>query len=701
MGVTNVKKRIIAIVSLGFALPLLLGGSFVYAGVSEMIGDGDIASAVRTPIHITGDGQKFEEDYWTRKSVTGGISDFNLIKEYKGGTSIELEGRALFGTDDYLFDCKVEKEGLGEINFEFKQFRKYYDGTGGFYAPFRQMGAAYPSTYVEINRDLSMNIGEFKIEGVLAKENQPKITTSYMREYKKGEKSLISWGPVVGANLRGQVLTRYINPTFMEVDEIVDKINMKVEHTIKGMDVSAEQTWEKIKGSIQKVNNRSLNLGTGRFTNIRYKYEDLDADIYTTVLRIAKEVNEKINYSTTFLFNHYRGHTIETITDTSTATTNENNPNSPANIHQNMFTILPKVSILLTEDWTMNGGVKWEFVNKQGEAEYNRDRTVPPDGIIDEIMLIKTENNENKFGESIDLKYDGIENVIIYTGADFEQQGRSQDEKQNDSGNLQSNSNNFGRDADIISYNYDANMGFKWYPVSGVDITTDLKYSYALRDFDNGSKINQEIDVRNGYRGYLDNMAFTTYKPTVTANFKPFKWFTSTFRYMYTYTSYAISTRRAEEPEWNQYRSHIYSTSITLSPYEPLYTTFAFQKKTALTHTQAANNGAPRGVINLPAYNGNVNTLSTSFGYTPIKKVTLKGSYSISLTHNFNDYSNIGIPLGLDNYLQNASIGVDTKINADSLLGLRYDLMQYDETSNGGIDNYIAHVIYADLKVKF
>ena len=694
------KKKIIAIVSIGFALPLLLGGSFVYAEVSEVFGNGDIATSVQTPI-ISGDRAKFQEDHWTQSNVTGGISDFNLIKENKNGESIELEGRAIAGSNDYLFNCDLKKEGLGEINFEFKQFRKYYDGTGGYFPAFKQMGADYPATYGQIDRSLFMDIGNFKIEGVLEKENQPKYTVEYEREYRKGTKSLISWGPVTGVNYRNQVLTRYINPTFMETNEIVDKVHVKVEHTIKGMDVSCEQTWEKIRVELEKTNNQTLNLGTGLNTLLRYKREDLDSDIYTTVFRIAKELNEKIYFSTDFLYNHLRSHTIETVTDTSTSAFNENNPNSPANVNQDMFTILPKVSITLAENWLMNALVRWEFVNKQGEAQYNRDRTPQPDGLIDEIMIVKTEDNENRFGESIDLRYDGIKNVAFFTGADFEQEGRKQDEKQNDIGDLQNNSNNFGRTSPIISYKYDANAGFKWYPMSNVDITTDFKYSYALRSFYNGLKINEIIDSTNGYRGYLEDLSFITYKPTVTANYKPFKWLACTFRYIYNDTTYLTSTRRAEEPEHGKYRSNIYSTGVTLTPYESLYMTFFFQKKTAFTLTQANNNGQRGGAVNLPLYNGNVNTLSASCGYSPLKNVTVKSSYSLSLSNNFNDYSNTGIPLALSNYLQDASFGIDTKIFTDCVLGLKYDFMQYDETSNGGIDNYMAHVIYADLKMKF
>src|SRR3989338_2304146 len=97
------EKRIATVISLSIALSLLLGGSFVYAGVSQAWGDGEVVPSV-SYIDVLGDNEKFAEDHWIKKGVTGGVSDFNLIKEYRNGDSIALEGRAIAGNNDYLFD---------------------------------------------------------------------------------------------------------------------------------------------------------------------------------------------------------------------------------------------------------------------------------------------------------------------------------------------------------------------------------------------------------------------------------------------------------------------------------------------------------------------------------------------------------------------------------------------------------------------
>lgn len=692
------EKKSISIVTMSLVLSSLFGGSLSYAAGPDVLGDVEVTPSA-SYADIIGDKGQFQSDYWTQGEFTGGVPEFNLIKEYKDGTSVEIEGRVVEGNHDhdYLFDMNVKKEGLGSLNFEFKQFRKYYDGVGGFYAPFRSSSLV---TWQQTSRALFMDIGNLKVEGVLDKENAPKTTVSYEREYRLGTKSLISWGPVVGPNPQGGSTTRYILPTFLEIDEIVDKLHMKVEDTIKGVDVSLEQSWERARIDTQKCNNRSYNLNTGAYTNIRYKYEDLDSDSYTTAFNASKEMNENALFSFAALYNYYRGHTIETITDTSTATTNENNPNSPASIINNSIVVLPNLSFTLFEHVLMDLGLRWEFVNKQGDANYNRDTTNPPDNILDQIAIVKTENNENKIGESFDLKYDGIRDVSLFLRGQFEQQVRQQNETENSMG-IPIATVSFGRNATIFTYKYDCDTGFKWYVAPKVDVTADVAYSYTLHTLDQASRVNDSEDVLNGYRGYIDDLSISTLKPTLALNYKPFKRLACTFRYIFINTYYGVLTKSAGRDQFSEYIAQLYSASATFTPYEQLYLTFFFQKKDASTATPLNGNGGRGGVNNLPQYNANVNTLNTSFGYSPFKDCTFRGSYGLSLCDNFNDYSNTGIPLGLDNYLQNASVGIEQKIRADCSLEFRYNFMQYDETSNAGIDSYQAHLFDASLKMKF
>ncbi len=691
------KERIATIVGLNLVLPLLFGSFYVYAQEGSA-GSGEITPSI-VYIDLTGDKEKFAEDHWIRDGATGGVSGYSYINENRLGDSIVAEGRGLAGNGDYQFNFDLKKEGFGNLIFEFKQFNKYYDGTGGYYSPFGS-SISFPNYLLETGRDLSLDIGNLKVEAIFSKEEETKCILSYEREYRKGAKSLTSWGSVTGT-VNNAATTRKILPTFLEIDEMVNKLELKIEHTVNGIDISAEQAWEGVKVQTQKVNNRTLSLANGAFSTVRYKYEDLDADLYTTVVRVAKDFNEKVNLSMAVLYEFARDHTNERITDTSVAATNENHPVNPANVYQGTVTLLPKISILLMEHLFMEAGFRWEWIDKNGSSTYNRDRTNPPDNIADELLNIDDEIKDNHLGETFSIKFDGIRDVVFYADGEFEQQVRREVNTQNSFGRLPTATNNFLRDTNTLTYDYECTLGSKFYPMPKVDVTAEFKYKYGLRDYKRGGAGNaiQTGDITNGYRGFLNSVSYTTVKPIAMFNFKPYRWLACNFRYAYDSTAYGVETRLADATEISEYKANIYSTGATLMPNDTLYLTFFYQYKEAMTETPA--NGTGGGPTNVPTYNANVRALSASCSYAPVKNVTVRGSYTFSRADNFNDFSNIGLPLGLDNLSQDASIGIESKICSGGILEFKYDFAAYDETSNSGMDDYEAHLFYTALKMVF
>lgn len=689
------KERIATIVGLNFVLSLLFGSFYVCAGEGSA-GSGRITPSI-IYIDTLGDDRKFAEDHWIQRGVTGGVSEYSYINENKLGDSIMAEGRGLAGNGDYFFDFDLKKEGFGDLIFEFKQFNKYYDGTGGYYSRFANL-ISFPNYLLETSRDLALDIGNLKVEAIFSKEEGTKCVLSYEREYRKGAKSLTSWGTVTGI-VNNVSTSRNILPTFLEIDEAVNKLDLEIEHTVNGIEIYAKQAWEGVKVQTQKVNNRTLTLASGAFSTIRYKYEDLDADLYTTVVRVAKDFNEKVFLSTAFLYEFARNHTTERITDTSTATTNENHPLNPANINQGTITLLPKISIFLTEHLFMDAGFRWAWIDKNGSSTYNRDKTNPPDNIADEFLNIDDQILDNQFGETLSLKFDGIKDVVFYANGELGQQKREEINTQDSFGSIATQNNNFLRDTDTYTYDYEYTLGSKFYPMPKVDVTAEFKYRYGIRDYKSGPHTVQTGDITNGYRGYINTISYKTMKPIIIFNFKPYRWFACNFRYAYDSIAYRVNTRAAVATELSEYQANIYSATATFMPKDDLYLSCYYQYKEAMTKTPA--NGTGGGPTNVPTYNANVRALNASCSYVPVKNVTIRGSYTFSRADNFNDFSSLGLPLGLDNFSQDASIGIEKKISPNGSLEFKYDFAAYDETSNGGIDDYNAHLFYTALKMTF
>ena len=335
-----------------------------------------------------------------------------------------------------------------------------------------------------------------------------------------------------------------------------------------------------------------------------------------------------------------------------------------------------------------------------GAATYDRDKGAAPNGIVDEFLNIKTEVGENRIGERFNLKYDGIKNIVFFADTEMEQQMRNVNEKQDSFGTTATNSNNFGRDSDIIYYDYTYTTGIKWYPVSKADITVQFKYRYGLWDYDNESKTTNSGDVLRGYRGFLDDIAYTHYRPLLLFNVRPFKWLSGSFRYALDNTIYTVRTPKAEAPEPSPYTANIYTYSLTFTPSDSFNLSGYYQRKDASTKTQANGDGGPSGV-NVPTYNANVHVVNASCSYSPDKKDTIILSYSLSKADNFDDFSELSLPLGLEHLTQDASLALERKINAHCSLELRHDFAQHYETFNNNIDDYLSHLFSTAVRMKF
>ena len=646
---------------------------------------------------VHGDKEKFEEDHWISRNSSGGINKMSFFKNLNKQDSLEFEGRAIAGNNDFATGLNFSREGLGSLIIDFKEFRKYYDGTGGFYSHLIPT-AKSPLTYGELDNDLHLDIGNFKVEGILAKEDSPEYTFAYERESRNGKKSLLGWGTVNG----GLPISPKIYPTFLQVDEWVNKFKIGIKHATKDTEVSAEQKWENARNENQHIVGQTYTLSTGAISSVRTKFENTDSDLYTTVLRYSKDLNKKVFVSCGLLFNHYIGGSIEQATDTSTVSYNENHPPNPARVEQNSVTLLPNVSFSPFKDLLMGAGLKAEVITTNGNATYNRDyRTsatnFTPDGTIDEFVNIVSALDQKKFSENFQLKYSGLENAVFYADNEFGKQFITHHEIQDAFGPNPAAGLNFERKTDTRSFNNNFTLGSKWYPVSKINITAEYKYKNEFKDN------NHEIllgDVVNGYNGYITHMDFVTHAPVLKLNYKPYRWLAYNLGYTYDATTYNVRTRASATTETARYKANIYSGDITLAPVDYFYCSLFYQRRDAMTKTRASTNSADLSVTQ-PIFNADVDVLGMNYSYALSKSTTLTGGYSMYRANDFNDFSETGLPLGVDNFSQDISLGLKRALNKDRSLEFKYTYSKYNENSNNNIDDYEAHLIYAAMNMAF
>ena len=88
-----------------------------------------------------GNKAQFQQRNQNSGGAFGGIEDFHFQETIAKGTTMTVDGRAIFDKHDYKLNLAVEKEKLGYLRFSASEFRTWYNGDGGFYPP---TAAYYP-----------------------------------------------------------------------------------------------------------------------------------------------------------------------------------------------------------------------------------------------------------------------------------------------------------------------------------------------------------------------------------------------------------------------------------------------------------------------------------------------------------------------------------------------------------------------------
>jgi len=623
-------------------------------------------------VTVKGDREKFEEDHWTSRNSSGGIESMSISKQLNKQDSLEFEGRAIAGNNNYAADLTLAREGLGSLEIAFKEFRKYYDGTGGYYSLFNRSNL-YPA---ELDNDLHLDVGNFKIEGILAKENSPEYTLGYEREFRSGSKSTLHWGTVTGST----VITPKIYPAYLTTDETADTVKFGVKHETRDSEASAEQRWEHVESETRKYYSRTLNLLTSVTGAPSADDENVASDLYTTMLRYSKDVNKKLSFSCGLLYNRYKGGSLDNA--------NVNAMDNFASIEQDSVSLFPNLSYAFSNDLNLGFGAKAEFFKKIGAAMNNK--IVGTASTVD----MKTEVSQQAYTQDLRLKYSGIKDSSLYADLEFKEVFIDTLDI-SDSYLTATTADIFRRKTNAAANTSNFTLGYKWYMNPKVNLTVEDKFKSESTYNDNKVVTGESA---NNYRGFINSLLITSNTPLVKLNYKPYRWLHYNLGYIYDSSTYGVETRNSGETLYDKYDSHTGSIEATVALHDYLYFTLFYQKKYSVNKTRASDITT---LFTQPAYETNADVFSFSCSYAPTAKTTLTANYSMSRVDNFENFVTISLPYGTSNLSQDMSLGVEHKLNKDTSLQFKYTLAQYDEDSNDGIDNYEANLLYAALNMKF
>ncbi len=633
---------------------------------------------------VNGDAHKFEERYWEHAGPNGGIEQFELRDTLSPDSKLTTYGHLL--RDDYKLQLDYQKNDIGFVHSGWEQYRKYYDGTGGFYPLFS------PSAF-SLGQDLHLDVGRAWIDFGLTLPDLPQMVFGYEYQYRKGNEANLEWGGVEQNNV-----ARDIAPSSNGLNERTHIIKFDLEDEIGGARIEENFRAEFYDLQTQSTNNNFDPDISAFFTdNQSQAYHQFQA---ANVLRAEKQFTDWFYGSAGYLYSKLSADASFTIntTDINTTVLPEDRWHSQQ-ITLERDSHVFNVNGLLTpcDGLTLSGGVQAEWTRQNGFGSVSLDEFFPsPLNLLVPVpVLMQSDFDTSLVEETIALRYAKIPFTSLFA------EGRFQQERIGEFQEQMNGQPDFLLDTEFTSQMYDMRVGFNTSP------WTWGSFSAHYRRYDDDSHYNNTQDLEFGfpaagqgdYPGFILSRDLATDEVEAKLVLRPARWLKATLSYQWQSTDYrtvtdliTFSTPGDGSPGGGllagRTRSHTYSFNTAFTPCQRLYlaATFSYQDSSTFTADNGSTAVAP--------YQGSTYTAFANATYVLNKDTDLfvAGSYAYS-DYAQNNFAG-GLPLGLQYQQQMIQAGLTRHITKNITTKLQYSLFHYNEPTSGGLANYTANAIF-------
>ncbi len=678
------KRKILPV----FLALCAFGGRFLFAEEPKIMVDG----APLRYAFVEGDANKFREQNWIREGYAGGIQEFSLEqKNLPQDLSVSMEGHAIVEDNDYEAHVLVEKKNLGFTKFEYQEFSKFFDDTGGVYAPFTSLRVN------SLGRDLELAIGHLRVEAGLVREGLPKISAAYERRFKDGAKSRLSWTPV-----REGAVTREIGPSFQEIREVVDSVEIKAEHTLKGIEIKNEERWEWVDTELSREEKNLATTGVAADGKIRVQTQNPKSKLFSTTTALQKWFREDRFFSGgAYHFLHMSNSEIENIFEMNKdrAIFNFANPkqirNARADNEYDAHTWVGSLMFVPWKPFSVTTNVRTEVMDRSGNSSYPQDTTLgTPDGIINNTEISRTEDRVGQVGESLSLRYTGIPHTALYNEFEFEQvRNWLSEDRHSLAGQSASNGNEaFGRETITHTSRGIWTIGGQFLPCRFADLFAHFRIHRNNNDFDD--KRETQPGASTSKSAFFDALNIQTEEFTTHLALKPFPWLRPSVRYQFQMRDYMARVEDLESVT-TEMDSHIFNFDVSLQPRKNWLIVSGVSPQYAWVETPArffGTGGAPR-------FQANIWTWFFNMSCNLNESVSLTNNFEFATADNFNDHTEGGLPLGAAYHQLNLSSSINWSITKHIGLQLEYSFYRYAADERVSSGDYYANLIALKTKV--
>jgi len=409
---------------------------------------------------VTGDPAAYAERYQVPEEGTYGIEDLHLSKDVGNDTTMVIDGKALFGSEDYLAKVNFAKSEVYTADVGYKSFRTFYNGIGGF---FPKNNAWMPLSNQELHTDRATLWADVKI----AVPDKPVFHLRYTNDTRKGQKDSTVWGdtdltgiPIYNVGSMNPVsANRKIVAALLELDErqqnLAATLSHKVGNTEFELEVSKNWTdsddtrWSnRYPGELKPYPAYSSNppaflIPPTQANNVTHGFDEqfVKADIWSYIGRFTTHVSETTTVyggaayrdaSTEIAGNRQMSASIQTavgVVDAVGAFVGTGRPpysyqTIDGSMSQKIYTGNIGVTYRPRNDFTGSLALKMETLDMEGHNQvlYTSNSINQTTGVVTPVNAPASnisKRTEGTWIPELDLRYSGIKNLSLYGTVDY------------------------------------------------------------------------------------------------------------------------------------------------------------------------------------------------------------------------------------------------------------------------------------------
>lgn len=660
--------------------------------------DYEIDGSLTAPI-VDEDEGAFEQRHGTKRHPTGGIRDLYAEWLVGEGDSLKLEGRGLVDNHDYLLRVRYERPDTGKVEAGYREFRTWYDGSGGFFPPGRAFVTAFSS-------DMSVDRGEAWFDSTLALPDLPEVRLRLRHRSRDGRKPSSVWGPTSDTGGFG---TRSIVNAANRLDESTDSVAVDLAHGFGSTRIGGGFRYDA--PDVDNARDGAYQPGQPdeeRFTTTR---EKVDGDVYGAHgFTEHRFLDDRLLVSTSYAYTHAEsdlggsrifGVTPGAVYDLAYPT---RQPFDSGVLDLNGATDVDRhvgrvdAAGMPHEDLRLQLGFRVEREESRANTSFT-ETTVglgPAFPTAETPLRAKGDFDDHAFGQNLELRYTGIDDVVLYLTGDWEEGDRDIEEREHDA---VTDALLLERKTDIDRFAQEYGVGANWYATRSVQLAAEYSYEHIDGDYDNGADSTPSTGS-NRYPAFLRSLDTETQRAFARVSWRPLARLRAGLRYDFRITDYDASYELLRDLRSGRTTTHAVGAESTWTPIDTVYVHAHARYVSSETETPAADLTGPatRLVTN---FDNDYFTSTLTSGWNVTEKLDLEGRYYFYSADNDENNGAQSQPYGSELEEHGVSLGLSYAARDNLTWKAGYGYFHSDDRLSGGFNDYRANIVTVGLTATY